>query len=187
MGATFSGLVSNFTSRESRIIMVGLDGAGKSAILYRLKTGELVTTVPTIGFNVETVKHRNISFTIWDVCGQEKARALWRSYYRYAEGFFIVVDSNDRGRITEARDNIQELLKAPEFDTSLILFLAHKSDLPDAMDSAELIEKLSLNDLRQKHWHVQTTSAMTGEGLQLGLNWMAQKINQNPRKPQNSI
>ena len=61
--------------------MVGLDAAGKTTILYKLKLGEIVTTIPTIGFNVETVDYKNISFTVWDVGGQDKIRPLWRHYY----------------------------------------------------------------------------------------------------------
>jgi len=45
---------------------------GKTTILYKLKLGEIVTTIPTIGFNVETVEYKNISFTVWDVGGQDK-------------------------------------------------------------------------------------------------------------------
>ena len=63
---------------ERRILMVGLDAAGKTTILYKLKLGEVVTTIPTIGFNVETVEYKNISFTVWDVGGQDKIRTLWR-------------------------------------------------------------------------------------------------------------
>ena len=79
--------------------MVGLDAAGKTTILYKLKLGEIVTTIPTIGrkpwfenmiikfkfnsgFNVETVEYKNISFTVWDVGGQDKIRPLWRHYYQ---------------------------------------------------------------------------------------------------------
>ena len=61
---------------------VGLDAAGKTTILYKLKLGEVVTTIPTIGFNVETVEYKNISFTVWDVGGQDKIRPLWRHYFQ---------------------------------------------------------------------------------------------------------
>ena len=57
-------------TREMRILMVGLDAAGKTTILYKLKLGEVVNTIPTIGFNVETVEYKNISFNVWDVGGQ---------------------------------------------------------------------------------------------------------------------
>jgi ADP-ribosylation factor protein 1 len=78
MGLTFTKLFSRlFAKKEMRILMVGLDAAGKTTILYKLKLGEIVTTIPTIGFNVETVEYKNISFTVWDVGGQDK---VWRLY-----------------------------------------------------------------------------------------------------------
>eukprot|EP00834_Sanchytrium_tribonematis_P006089 NODE_418_length_7796_cov_0.461868.p10 type:complete len:101 gc:universal NODE_418_length_7796_cov_0.461868:871-569(-) len=79
MGLSFSKLFEGlFGKKEMRILMVGLDAAGKTTILYKLKLGEIVTTIPTIGFNVETVEYKNISFTVWDVGGQDKIRPLWR-------------------------------------------------------------------------------------------------------------
>lgn len=108
----FKGL---FGKKEMRILMVGLDAAGKTTILYKLKLGEIVTTIPTIGntfiqydkemhlnlylfpgFNVETVEYKNISFTVWDVGGQDKIRPLWRHYFQNTQGLIFVVDSNDR-------------------------------------------------------------------------------------------
>ena len=61
-----------FLNKILYFIQVGLDAAGKTTILYKLKLGEIVTTIPTIGFNVETVEYKNISFTVWDVGGQVK-------------------------------------------------------------------------------------------------------------------
>ena len=82
MGLAFSRIWDRmFGKKEMRILMVGLDAAGKTTILYKLKLGEVVTTIPTIGFNVETVEYKNISFTVWDVGGQDKIRPLWRHYY----------------------------------------------------------------------------------------------------------
>ena len=79
MGISISRLFAGlFGKTEMRILMVGLDAAGKTTILYKLKLGEIVTTIPTIGFNVETVEYKNISFTVWDVGGQDKIRPLWR-------------------------------------------------------------------------------------------------------------
>ena len=60
--------------KKDVFLMVGLDAAGKTTILYKLKLGEVVTTIPTIGFNVEQVDYKNISFTVWDVGGQDKIR-----------------------------------------------------------------------------------------------------------------
>lgn len=70
MGLNFTKIWNRlFQMEQARILMVGLDAAGKTTILYKLKLGEAVTTIPTIGFNVETVEHRNIKFTVWDVGG----------------------------------------------------------------------------------------------------------------------
>merc|ERR1712151_158705 len=102
MGLTFTKLFQRlFAKKEMRILMVGLDAAGKTTILYKLKLGEIVTTIPTIGFNVETVEYKNISFTVWDVGGQDKIRPLWRHYYQNTQGVIFVVDSNDRERIDD--------------------------------------------------------------------------------------
>lgn len=94
----------------SIFILVGLDAAGKTTILYKLKLGEIVTTIPTIGFNVETVEYKNICFTVWDVGGQDKIRPLWRHYFQNTQGFIFVVDSNDRERIAEAHKELQNMV-----------------------------------------------------------------------------
>merc|ERR1711952_522747 len=102
-----------FGKKEMRILMVGLDAAGKTTILYKLKLGEIVTTIPTIGFNVETVEYKNISFTVWDVGGQDKIRPLWRHYFQNTQGLIFVVDSNDRERIdgdNGARDELHRMV-----------------------------------------------------------------------------
>jgi len=83
MGGLFAKLFDKmFSKREARILMLGLDAAGKTTILYKLKLGEVVSSVPTIGFNVETLEYKKIKFTVWDVGGQDKIRLLWRHYYQ---------------------------------------------------------------------------------------------------------
>merc|ERR1712146_253479 len=111
MGLSFSQMWQRLIGKhDMRILMVGLDAAGKTTILYKLKLGEVVTTIPTIGFNVETVEYKNIAFTVWDVGGQDKIRPLWRHYYTNTEGIIFVVDSNDRDRVDEARDELNRML-----------------------------------------------------------------------------
>ena len=82
MGGTFTKLFDFWSSnKDMRILMLGLDGAGKTTVLYKLKLGEVISSVPTIGFNVETVQYKKINFQVWDIGGQEKLRLLWRHYY----------------------------------------------------------------------------------------------------------
>jgi len=177
MGLSISKLLNGlWGKKEMRILMVGLDAAGKTTILYKLKLGEIVTTIPTIGFNVETVEYKNISFTVWDVGGQDKIRPLWRHYYQNTQGIIYVVDSNDRDRVQEARDELQRMLNEDELRDALLLVFANKQDLPNAMSAAEITDKLGLQSIRQRDWYIQATCATSGDGLYEGLEWLSQNL-----------
>jgi len=177
MGLTFSSLFQQlFGKKQMRILMVGLDAAGKTTILYKLKLGEIVTTIPTIGFNVETVEYKNISFTVWDVGGQDKIRPLWRHYFQNTQGLIFVVDSNDRERIGEARDELQRMLSEDELREATLLIFANKQDLPNAMNAAEITDKLGLHSLRNRNWYIQAACATSGDGLYEGLDWLSNQL-----------
>ncbi|XP_021573893.1 ADP-ribosylation factor 4 isoform X2 [Carlito syrichta] len=151
MGLTISSLFSRlFGKKQMRILMVGLDAAGKTTILYKLKLGEIVTTIPTIGFNVETVEYKNICFTVWDVGGQDKIRPLWRHYFQNTQGLIFVVDSNDRERIQEGAAVLQNMLEEEELKDAVLLLFANKQDLPNAMAISEMTDKLGLQSLRNR-------------------------------------
>ncbi|XP_043835023.1 ADP-ribosylation factor 4-like [Dromiciops gliroides] len=145
--------------KQMRILMVGLDAAGKTTILYKLKLGEIVTTIPTIGFNVETVEYKNICFTVWDVGGQDKIRPLWRHYFQNTQ--------------QRSRENSRRCRRAAE--TVLLLF-ANKQDLPNAMAISEMTDKLGLQSLRSRTWYVQATCATQGTGLYEGLDWLSNEL-----------
>ncbi|PKS06553.1 hypothetical protein jhhlp_007301 [Lomentospora prolificans] len=184
MGMSISKMLERlWGKKEMRILMVGLDAAGKTTILYKLKLGEIVTTIPTIGFNVETVEYRNISFTVWDVGGQDKIRPLWRHYFQNTQGIIFVVDSNDRDRITEAREELQRMLNEDELRDAILLVFANKQDLPNAMAAAEITDKLGLHSLRQRAWFIQSTCATSGDGLYEGLEWLATTLRNSKRDP----
>ncbi|KAL9103791.1 MAG: hypothetical protein Q9163_001200 [Psora crenata] len=177
MGLTFSKLFDKlWGKKEMRILMVGLDAAGKTTILYKLKLGEIVTTIPTIGFNVETVEYKNIQFTVWDVGGQDKIRPLWRHYFQNTQGIIFVVDSNDRDRVGEAREELQRMLNEDELRDALLLVFANKQDLPNAMNAAEITDKLGLHSLSQRAWYIQSTCATSGDGLYEGLEWLSTSL-----------
>merc|ERR1719342_1963399 len=179
MGNMFASLFQGlFGKKEMRILMVGLDAAGKTTILYKLKLGEIVTTIPTIGFNVETVEYKNISFTVWDVGGQDKIRPLWRHYFQNTQGLIFVIDSNDRERIGEARDELNKMLNEDELRDAVLLCFANKQDLPNAMNAAEVTDKLGLHALRNRNWYIQATCATSGDGLYEGLDWLSNQLKQ---------
>eukprot|EP00403_Amphidinium_massartii_P010694 CAMPEP_0178430636 /NCGR_PEP_ID=MMETSP0689_2-20121128/31425_1 /TAXON_ID=160604 /ORGANISM="Amphidinium massartii, Strain CS-259" /LENGTH=229 /DNA_ID=CAMNT_0020052505 /DNA_START=62 /DNA_END=749 /DNA_ORIENTATION=+ len=145
----FSDLWSQLSSvQEARLLMVGLDAAGKTTILYRLKLDQIVTTLPTVGFNVETVEYKNLRLTVWDLGGQEKIRRkLWRQYYFGTQGVIFVVDSSDQERIEDAQEELQSMLKDDDLAEAPLLVYANKQDLPEAMDSNEVAQRLGLTEL----------------------------------------
>ena len=180
--------LSNFFKRmfgkmECRILMVGLDAAGKTTVLYYFKLGgELTHTLPTIGFNVETVEYKNLQFTVWDIGGQDRIRALWRLYYQETDAIIFVIDSHDKERILEAKVELHKLLREEDLQDAVLLIFANKQDLPDAMTTTEVSEKLGLLALRNRTWFIQATSAVLGQGLYQGLEWISEQVKQNKKK-----
>ncbi|CAG7878487.1 unnamed protein product [Brassica rapa] len=177
MGQTFRKLFDTFFgNQEMRVVMLGLDAAGKTTILYKLHIGEVLSTVPTIGFNVEKVQYKNVMFTVWDVGGQEKLRPLWRHYFNNTDGLIYVVDSLDRERIGKAKQEFQEIIKDPFMLNSVILVFANKQDMRGAMSPREVCEGLGLLDLKNRKWHIQGTCALQGDGLYEGLDWLSSTL-----------
>ena len=162
-----------FGKKDVRILMVGLDAAGKTTILYQLKMGETVKTIPTIGFNVETLDYKGLNFTVWDVGGQDKIRVLWKHYYQNTDGLIFVVDSNDQDRIEDAAEELKKMLAEEELKDCAVLVMANKQDLNGALAPGEVTKRLGMGDLKGRTWLVQGTSATTGQGLKEGLDWMA--------------
>ena len=174
MGFFFSKLWTKLLGKKDvRILMVGLDAAGKTTILYQLKMGETVKTIPTIGFTVETLDYKGLNFTVWDVGGQDKIRVLWKHYYQNTDGLIFVVDSNDRDRIEDAAEELKKMLAEEELKESVVLVMANKQDLSGALSPNEVTEKMGMGQLKGRQWLVQGTSATTGQGLKEGLDWMA--------------
>merc|ERR1712183_930480 len=173
MGLSFSKLFDSlFGKKEMRILMVGLDAAGKTTVLYKLKLGEIVTTIPTIGFNVESVEYKNISFTVWDIGGEDRIRKLGRHYFENSHGIIFVVDSNDEQRVETAKEELQRMLGEDELRDAALLVFANKQDLPNALGASQLSERLGLNSMRNRHWYIQASCATTGDGLFEGLDWL---------------
>ena len=126
--------------------------------------------------NVETVQHKNVDFTVWDVGGQDKIRRLWHHYYLGTNAVIFVVDSNDRERVEEAREELNQVMAADELRDAKLLVLANKQDLPHAMTASEVADKLSLHKLRSRQWYIQACSATTGDGVCEGIDWLSEAV-----------
>ena len=166
-----------FGKQPARILMLGLDAAGKTTVLYKLKIGDCVTTVPTIGFNVEELEYKNLTMTVWDIGGQDKIRSLWRYYYQGTDAVIFVVDSLDHARLPIARDELHKLVTENELRDASVLVFANKQDLPGALTASAVSEGLELGKLSfGRSWWVQPTAARTGEGLYEGLEWLSKDL-----------
>jgi len=162
--------------QDKRILLLGLDAAGKTTILYKLHMGDIITTIPTIGFNVEEVIYRSLRMTMWDVGGQDKIRPLWRHYYQGSNALIYVVDACDHDRITEAKKELYGILADGNLQDIPILILANKSDLMHALSVSEITRLFDLQAMRDHSWYVQASSAISGEGLYEGLDWLSQML-----------
>ncbi|XP_049672008.1 ADP-ribosylation factor-like protein 11 [Accipiter gentilis] len=156
--------------RDARVVMLGLDFAGKSTLLYKLKSGQAVETCPTVGFNVESLQTPcRVSFTLWDVGGQGSLRASWPDYLEDTNTLIFVLDSTDTARLPEAMAALEEVLSHPSMAGIPVLLLANKQEIPGALAPAELGEKLRRGRLARHPWVLRGCSAHTGQGLQEAL------------------
>jgi ADP-ribosylation factor protein 1 len=179
MGQLYSKLEEFWMSfqKETGILILGLDNAGKTAVLYALQLGEaLEYTVPTIGFNVETVTVGNMNIKMWDIGGQTKLRELWPHYFEQANGVVFVVDSNDIDRMDLVRDEIHTLISNKELVGKPFLILANKQDLPLAMKKENMIKRLRLDTVHSSQWHIIECCAIKNKKLKYGFEWLANHI-----------
>ncbi|XP_065176095.1 uncharacterized protein LOC135805904 [Sycon ciliatum] len=159
---------------QARILMLGLDAAGKTTILYKLK---FKPPIPQISFNVETVEPmEGLTFTVWDVGGQDKIRPQWHHYFKGTEGLIFVVDSADSSRFAEARAELHSILDSEEMRGVPLIVYANKQDLPNAAPPSVLIEKLQLSKLSGHQWYMQATCATNGDGLCEGIQKFSQLV-----------
>ena len=177
MGFVFSNLFKGLVGQEqNRMIIIGLDNAGKTTVLYKLHLGEVVTTVPTVGFNVETVNYEGLKFQVWDLGGQTGLRPYWRCYYQDTNAVVFVVDSADKERLEYSRQELEIMLQEDELKGVPVLVLANKQDMPGAMGYDEIYKGLGLSSIKNRQWQMFRTSAMDGTGLKEAFEWLTNTL-----------
>ncbi|KAK4481634.1 hypothetical protein RD792_012540 [Penstemon davidsonii] len=156
MGIVFTRLFSSlFGNKEARILVLGLDNAGKTTILYRLQMGEVVSTIPS---------------------GQTSIRPYWRCYFPNTQAIIYVVDSSDTDRLVVAKEEFHAILEEEELKGAVVLLFANKQDLPGALDDAAITEALELHKIKNRQWSIFKASAIKGEGLFEGLDWLSNTL-----------
>ncbi|SAM01652.1 hypothetical protein [Absidia glauca] len=162
--------------KEMRILMLGLDNAGKTTILKRINGEPIDTISPTLGFNIKTLEHDLYKLNIWDVGGQKSIRSYWRNYFEQTDALVWVVDSADRLRLDDCRQELAVLLQEERLAGATLLVFANKQDIPGALSDKEIQQALSLDDITSHHWAIQSCSAVTGDSLLKGMDWVVKDV-----------
>jgi small GTP-binding protein len=182
--------------RSVRTLVVGLDSSGKTTLLYQMKLSDIVTVIPTLGFNVERIDSDCAVYEMWDVGGQNAIRPLWRHYFQGVQALIYVIDSTERSRFEEAVSEFDKLLLEDQLKEAWILIFANKQvrfevpyslvlscnlkqvhsygqDIAGALSAIEISEALeSLPALKHRQWRVQAASAFSRAGLIEGLRFL---------------
>mmetsp|Transcript_4025 Transcript_4025/g.8145 ORF Transcript_4025/g.8145 Transcript_4025/m.8145 type:complete len:182 (+) Transcript_4025:121-666(+) len=164
-------------SKEARIVILGLDNAGKSTLLHKLCDNELKSFVPTVKAHSRTFSLGKINFTAWDLGGHEQVRELWEEYYSGADAIIFMLDSADRARFKEAKTELGELLRVEDLNAVPILLLANKNDVEGSAAVDELAETLGIaDDLDARDLEMFSCSLVSGAGYLEGFRWLSGRL-----------
>ncbi|XP_055626404.1 ADP-ribosylation factor-like protein 6 [Toxorhynchites rutilus septentrionalis] len=175
---------------QINILVVGLNNSGKSTIVNHFKNPDERSSliVPTVGFSVERFQNQGVFFTAFDMSGATRYRSLWEHHFKACQGIVFVIDSSDRMRLVVVKDELEILLQHPDIANRRvpILFFANKMDCTDALSSVKIAAGLGLEKIKDKPWHISSSNAITGEGLQDGVQWMVHQIRECVASSKNS-
>jgi len=164
------------SNKELRILLLGLDNAGKTTILRTLASEDINQITPTQGFNIKSVQSQGFKLNVWDIGGQRRIRPYWRNYFENTDVLIYVIDSTDRNRFDETGQELQELLDDDKLSGVPLLVLANKQDLFSAAKASDIADGLQLAQLRGRTWQIQACSAKKNEGVEDGLQWVMRTV-----------
>ncbi|XP_026137176.1 ADP-ribosylation factor-like protein 3 [Carassius auratus] len=174
MGEAPKGLLSvmqklkGTTELVLRIVLVDLDNAGKN------HTAQVNTITPTQNFNIKSVASHGMKLNVWDIGRQRKIRPFFRCLLVHLQVY--VIDSTDKKRFEETGLELPELIDEENLTGGPILIFVNKQDLDTASQASEITEGLNLHTYRDRVWQIQACPAVTGEGVQDGINWICNNL-----------
>ena len=164
--------------RELRLLILGLDNAGKTTILKKFLGEDTSEIAPTLGFQIKTVEHNDFKLNFWDVGGQTTIRSYWRNYFEQTDGLIWVVDSGDKLRLESCRDELQKLLQQEKLAGATLMVFCNKQDVAGALSPKEIRDVLMLDKIEGRHWSIVPCSAVSGQGLLEGIDFIVSDIQQ---------
>lgn len=166
-------LRSLFFHREMELSLIGLQNAGKSSLVNVLTTGSFhEDMIPTVGFNMRKVTKGAVTIKMWDLGGQPRFRSLWERYCRGVEAIVYVVDAADHAAMDMATKELHSLLERPSLDGIPLLVLGNKNDLPGALTTQQLIERLELQSVAGREVCVYSISCKNSNNIDITLEWL---------------
>jgi small GTP-binding protein len=177
MGNKISGMFKKmFAKKEAKVLMLGLDSAGKTTILYQLKLGMTLETIPTMGFVHEKISHKKFTMNVWDIAGQDTLRPLWRQYYDNTNAIIFIIDSSDVNRIDLAKEELHNLLIEPKLENSIIAIVANKIDM-DVLNHEQVEEQMEIENYKEMRTiKCFPAIGISGQGLAEMLDWVGANI-----------
>lgn len=177
MGSLLSSLWGLWSGpRNYKLLVLGLNNAGKTTILYALQLHRFISTQPTIGGNAEEIRFKNLTFLAWDLGGQDQLRDAWPLYFTDTDAVIFVVDSTEPSRLATARRELHTLLAHEALKSASLLVFANKQDLQGAMAVEDVIEALGLASISNRKWTTIGCSAVTQRGLSDGMSWITTQL-----------
>mmetsp|Transcript_9973 Transcript_9973/g.16053 ORF Transcript_9973/g.16053 Transcript_9973/m.16053 type:complete len:182 (-) Transcript_9973:79-624(-) len=166
------------SEKEARLLVLGLDNAGKTTCLKQLSNEKIDNIIPTQGFNIKSLVKDGFKLNVWDIGGQKTIRPYWRNYFENTDCLVYVIDSADEKRVGEAGTELNKLLEEPKLAGVPVLILANKQDLVGALSPKDIIKAMQLNNIaKTRKWTIGACSAKTGKGLSDAMQWLVKTIN----------
>ncbi|XP_014240337.1 ADP-ribosylation factor-like protein 2 [Cimex lectularius] len=162
--------------REMRVLILGLDNAGKTTLLKQLNNEDPTTISPTLGFNIKTVCYGEYKLNLWDVGGQKSLRSYWKNYFEQTDGVIWVVDSTDIRRLSDCAVELHKIIREERLVGASVLILANKADLESALSLSKIKSALELHKITSQHWKLMKCSAVTGENVITAMDWIVGDI-----------
>jgi ADP-ribosylation factor related protein 1 len=177
-----------FSKTEFHVLILGIDKAGKTTLLEKLKAHYSKLEglppdriVPTVGLNIGRVEVLNSKLVFWDLGGQLGLRSIWEKYYEEAHAVVFVVDATCPSRFEDSKSALEKVLRHEDLRGAPLLILANKQDLAEAVSADELARYLDLKKLDERAYTFEGVSAYDGTGIKESVDWLVEVMERSKR------
>ncbi|CAK9318282.1 unnamed protein product [Citrullus colocynthis] len=177
-----------FSKTEFHVLILGIDKAGKTTLLEKLKSlysnSEGLSPdriVPTVGLNIGRLEVLNAKLVFWDLGGQPGLRSIWEKYYEEAHAVIYVIDAACPSKFEDSKSALEKVLRHEDLQGAPLLVLANKQDLPEAVSAEELSRYLDLKKLDERVYMFEAVSGYDGMGIKESVEWLVDIMERSKR------